>query len=290
MTALSVQDSTNAAPPGSRGDVYLFATCLIDLMTPQGGLDAIRLLEKIGYRVHFPAGQSCCGQPAYTSGYATAAREVAAAQLGLFPQPWPVVVLSGSCGGMMHQHWPALFAGTPQAAQAEAVAKRVVEFATFVHQVAQVEFIDSNPASAPEALALHTSCSARREMQVHESDEALLQGLNVNCQRPARATECCGFGGTFSLRQPEISSAMAADKAAAITATGATTLVAADCGCLLNIAKTLEAQGAAVQAEYIATTLLRRSQGQHRPRATQATRTTAAGTPALAVNTPEVSA
>jgi L-lactate dehydrogenase complex protein LldE len=275
MTALSAQDTTCTAPPLRRGDVYVFATCLIDLMTPQGGLDAIRLLEKIGYRVHFPAGQSCCGQPAYTSGYPEAARQVAAAQLGLFPQPWPIVVLSGSCGGMMHKHWPALFAGTKYAATAEAVARRVVEFATFVHQVAQVEFVDCDPASAPETLALHTSCSARREMQVHESDEALLQGLNVNCQRPARATECCGFGGTFSLRQPEISSAMAADKAAAVQATGAKTLVAADCGCLLNIAKTLEAQGADVQAEYIATTLLRHSQGQHRARAAAVADTTA---------------
>ena len=93
--------------------VYFFATCVVDLMAPQAGMDAIALLRDAGLRVEFPQAQSCCGQPAYTSGYTDEARTVAAAQLDLFPEAWPIVVPSGSCAGMMVHHWPRLFAEDP---------------------------------------------------------------------------------------------------------------------------------------------------------------------------------
>ena len=93
--------------------VYFFATCVVDLMAPQAGMDAIALLRDAGLRVEFPQAQSCCGQPAYTSGYTDEARTVAAAQLDLFPEAWPIVVPSGSCAGMMVHHWPKLFAADP---------------------------------------------------------------------------------------------------------------------------------------------------------------------------------
>ena len=113
-------------------DVYFFATCLVDLFLPEAGLDAVTLLEQEGVRVHVPAGQSCCGQPAYSSGQRDEAQAVARAQLALFPQAWPIVVPSGSCGGMMRHHWPQLFEGTPDEALARQVAARVVELHDFL--------------------------------------------------------------------------------------------------------------------------------------------------------------
>jgi len=106
-------------------DVYLFGTCVIDLFMPQAGLDAVRVLEAAGVTVHYPRGQSCCGQPAWSSGNPDEARAVARAQLDLFPEPWPIVVPSGSCAGMMHKHWPELFRDDPVAgSRAQAVAGR----------------------------------------------------------------------------------------------------------------------------------------------------------------------
>ncbi|MDZ5456015.1 (Fe-S)-binding protein [Azohydromonas lata] len=231
-------------PPGqSRPQrVYFFSTCLIDVMAPQAGMDAIALLRGAGVEVDFPQAQSCCGQPAYTSGYTDEARRVALAQLELFPEPWPIVVPSGSCAGMMVHHWPRLFADDAAlAARAQAVAQRVVEFSAFARDVlglAEVAPADVAATAAPLSLkvALHTSCSARREMGTHEPSQALLCALpGVEIVEQARVAECCGFGGTFSARHPAISGAMVHDKLNSIRDCGAYVLVSADCGCLLNL-------------------------------------------------------
>ncbi|MDE2454017.1 MAG: (Fe-S)-binding protein, partial [Burkholderiales bacterium] len=108
--------------------VYFYATCVVDLMAPGAGYDAIELMRGAGIEVDFPRAQSCCGQPAYSSGYLDEARRVARAQLALFPEPWPIVVPSGSCASMMAHDWARLFAGAADAAQAQAVAARVIEF------------------------------------------------------------------------------------------------------------------------------------------------------------------
>ena len=226
---------TGAARPASRPrDVYFFATCVIDQFYPQAGLDAIRLLEREGITVHFPADQTCCGQPAYTSGFHDEARQVAQRQMDLFPEPWPVVVPSGSCGGMMKHHYPALFAGDPvRKAQAEALSDRIFELTDFLLNVLGLQLEDRGD---PTSVVLHTSCSARREMGVHITGRALLDQLtNVSVARQEHEAECCGFGGTFSVRQPEISAAMVEDKVNALKATGAERVVSADCGCLMNI-------------------------------------------------------
>ena len=117
-------------------DIYFFATCVVDQFFPGAGLDAITLLEREGIRVHFPEEQTCCGQPAYTSGFPDEARKVAAHQLTLFPENWPVVVPSGSCAGMMKHHYPTLFAADPaRKAQAEALSSRIYEFTDFLVNV-----------------------------------------------------------------------------------------------------------------------------------------------------------
>ena len=227
----------NTAPrtyPPKPTDVYLFATCLVDQFMPQAGLDTIALLEREGLRVHFVPQQTCCGQPAYSSGYPQEARAVALQQLQLFTEDWPVVVPSGSCAGMMVQHYPELFADDAALhAQALALVARVFELSEFLVHVAHFQQPDRG---GPCTVALHTSCHARRMMDAHSTSSALLQSLSqVTVVQQARSEECCGFGGTFALLHPEISAAMVGDKVAALQATGAATVVSADCGCLLNI-------------------------------------------------------
>lgn len=219
---------------GRPKDVYFFATCVVDQFYPSAGLDAIRLLEREGLTVHFPEDQTCCGQSAYTSGFPDEARKVARKQIELFPQPWPVVVPSGSCAGMMKHHYPTLFADEPATkAKAEELSSRIYEFTDFLVHVLGYEPKD---LGAPAKVVLHTSCSARREMGVHLTGRALLDKLGqVTVLQQGHEAECCGFGGTFSVRHPEISGAMVKDKVAALKATGAEKVVSADCGCLMNI-------------------------------------------------------
>lgn len=243
---------------GVPSDVYFYATCLVDLFQPDAGLDAVRLLEKLGLRVHFPADQTCCGQPAYTSGYPEQARAVAQAQLDLFPQPWPVVIPSGSCTGMMRHHYPKLFADDAALlAKSQALAGRMYELSEFLSQVLK---LDTRTFSGrPAKIALHTSCSARRETGAFAETRKLLgQMADVSLVTHDHESECCGFGGTFSLRSPDISSAMAGDKLASLQATGAEGFITGDCGCMLNLNHSAQAQGEAFRGRHLASFLLER--------------------------------
>ena len=231
---MSPNHSTRRSYPSKPTDVYLFATCLVDQFSPQAGLDTVNLLEREGIRVHYPEAQTCCGQPAHSSGYPDEARAVALAQLNLFVEPWPVVVPSGSCGGMMRSHYPHLFQGDPELhARAVELSERVFELSEFLVHVVNFNHVDRG---SPCSIALHTSCHARRQMGVHETSAALLDNLGqVQVLEQARIEECCGFGGTFALLYPDISEAIVTDKVASIKSTGAQCVVSADCGCLLNI-------------------------------------------------------
>ncbi|WP_424192438.1 (Fe-S)-binding protein [Ampullimonas aquatilis] len=232
--------------------IYFFATCVIDMFMPQAGMDAITVLQQAGIHVEFPQAQSCCGQPAYTSGFPEEARRVAAAQLDLFPEDFPIVVPSGSCGGMIKHHWPKLFADDPaQLAKAQAIAARVVEFSELVLQFPDTFWSTATPQI--QKIVLHTSCSARREMGSLTTGVAVLRKLpGVQLQMQDHESECCGFGGTFSVKHPAVSAAMAEDKLAAIRATGCEQFVSADCGCLLNLNHTLEKQGDSLRGVHIA--------------------------------------
>lgn len=250
--------------PAAPAHAYLFATCLVDLFVPEAGLDAVRLLEREGLTVHYPRGQSCCGQPAYSSGNPDEARRVAAAQLDLFAEPWPVIVPSGSCAGMIRHHWPALFADDPvHGPKARAIAERTYELAEFLVHVLDVR-LDTAVASAghDERVVLHTSCAARREMGTRVHGVALVDALpDVTRIEHERESECCGFGGTFSLKHPDISGAMVRDKVASACATGCDRLVSADCGCLLNIGHAAAKAGAPLPVEHLASFLWRRTAG-----------------------------
>ena len=162
-----------AVSDGKPTDVYFFGTCLLDIFMPEAGMDAITLIEQQGIRVHFPMAQSCCGQPAFSSGHPKDSFEVAKTQLELFPNPWPVVVPSGSCGGMMKHHWPTLFKGSIYERMANEISERVVEFTHFLLAVGY----EPQDKGQPSKVAVHTSCSARREMNVHLSGWALVNKL-----------------------------------------------------------------------------------------------------------------
>ncbi|RRW10896.1 (Fe-S)-binding protein [Stutzerimonas stutzeri] len=246
--------------PAKPSQVYLFGTCVVDLFYPEAGLDAIRLLEREGLTVHFPQGQTCCGQPAYTTGYTDEARKVARAQLDLFANDWPVVVPSGSCAGMLRHHYLDLFKDEPQTLKkAQALAERTFELAEFLLNVCKVELKD---AGTPTKVALHTSCSARREMNTHLHGRALLAQLGqVERVEHDHESECCGFGGTFSVRMPDISGAMVLDKTRALKESGAHQVVSADCGCLMNINGSLEKQRESLRGQHLASFLWQRTGG-----------------------------
>ncbi len=245
--------------PAKPQKVYFYGTCLIDLFYPEAGMAGIQLLEREGIEVVFPRDQTCCGQPAYTSGYHDEARAVAAAQLDLFPEDWPIVVPSGSCGGMMRKHYPDLFKGLPQAEQATSVASRVWELTDFLLNVCHIKLQD---LGQPVTVAMHTSCSARREMGIAEVGPKLLKQLaNVTLVEQVRAEECCGFGGTFAVRHPEISGAMVTDKVTSLVNAGAPEFVTTDCGCLMNIAGCAEKSDRPLSGQHILSFLWQRVSG-----------------------------
>ncbi|WP_122582275.1 (Fe-S)-binding protein [Pseudomonas viridiflava] len=241
--------------------VYLFGTCVVDLFFPDAGMDAIHLLEREGIEVDYPQAQSCCGQPAYTSGYTDQAREVARAQLALFKGDDPVVVPSGSCAGMFREHYPDLFKDEPEMLKhVQHLAARTYELTEFLLHVCKTRL---NDHGQPTRIALHTSCSARREMNTHlHARELLAQLGNVERVDHDHESECCGFGGTFSVRMPDISGAMVADKTRALKESGADQILTADCGCLMNINGSLEKQRESIRGQHLASFLWQRTGGR----------------------------
>jgi L-lactate dehydrogenase complex protein LldE len=238
--------------------VYFFGTCLIDLCYPQAGMAGIQLLQREGVQVIYPQSQSCCGQPAYNAGFPEEARKVARQQLKAFPRDYPIVIPSGSCGGMLKHHYPRLFAGEPEAAAAQRFASRVSELSEFLVTVLDVKLEDRGQ---PIRVTWHSSCSALREMRVIDHSKSLLRQLkNVELIELQRERECCGFGGTFSVKQPELSAAMVGDKVADIEQTGASMVLSGDCGCLMNIGGALKHRNIAIPARHVAEFLLERTQ------------------------------
>lgn len=236
---------------------YFYGTCLVDLFFPDAGMAGIQLLQRAGVEVVFPEGQTCCGQPAYNCGFFEEARAVARTQIALFPEDLPVVLPSGSCAGMMKHHYPDLFRGQPEEAAAVAFSARVYELTQFLVDVLDVKLAD---LGQPVKVTWHSSCHALRDLGLKGQPQALLGQLaNVELAPLARERECCGFGGTFSVRHPEISGAMACDKAADALSTGASVVLSTDGGCLLNVKGVLEVQDAPVRVQHIAEFLWERT-------------------------------
>jgi len=229
--------------------IALLVTCLVDLFRPSVGFAAVKLLEQAGCSVDVPRAQTCCGQPAYNSGAKAEAKAIARRGIAAFAGYDYVVVPSGSCAGMVRIHYPELFADEPETlGKAVELAARTYELVSFLVDVRGVSAVT---AGCPQTATYHDSCSGLRELGVKAQPRRLLAtvaGLKLN-ELPG-AEICCGFGGTFAVKYPEISDKMATDKIADIAATGAACVLAGDLGCLLQIAGKLSRAGSPVEARH----------------------------------------
>lgn len=234
-----------------RPEVALFVTCLVDLFRPVVGFAAVALLERAGCTVSVPAAQTCCGQPAFNSGDRADTKAIAAQTIEAFEGYDYVVAPSGSCGGMIAKHYEELFDDD------SALATRARDLAGRTHEL--ISFLVDVRGTTDAAVAYdgvvtyHDSCSGLRELGVKQQPRALLsavEGLQLN-ELPG-AEICCGFGGTFCVKYPDISNNMVGDKTADIEATGADTVLAGDLGCLMNMAGKLSRGGSKICARHVA--------------------------------------
>jgi len=234
--------------------VGLFVTCLVDMHRPSVGFAAIKLLEQAGCRVEVPRAQTCCGQPAYNSGDRRTARDLAVGILEALKGYDYVVVPSGSCGGMLKHHMPHLFDDDPnQRAEADALASRVFELVSFLTDVLGVK--DTGSARIDATVTYHDSCSGLRELGIKQQPRDLLKAAGATVVEMAEPEICCGFGGMFCVKYPEISVRMVSDKTKDIVATGADMLLAGDLGCLLNMAGRLQREGHPTHVRHVAEVL-----------------------------------
>jgi L-lactate dehydrogenase complex protein LldE len=238
----------------SKPRVALFVTCLVDLYRPSVGFAAIRLLEQAGCQVEVPPVQTCCGQPAFNAGDRATARDLARNLVDAFAGYDHVVAPSGSCTGMIAHHFPSLFDDDPQyRAKAADLAVRTHELVSFLRDVMGVQKVD---ARFDGTVTYHDSCAGLREMGIKAQPRALLGSVaGLALAEMADPEICCGFGGTFCVKYPDISTRMVTDKCRDIAATGADTLLAGDMGCLLNMAGRLKREGSPVQVRHVAEVL-----------------------------------
>lgn len=252
--------------PAPARRVGLFVTCLVDLYRPSTGFAAVRLLEAAGCEVAVPEGQTCCGQPAFNSGDTGTARAIARPVVGRFEGFDHVVAPSGSCAGMIRRHLPGLFAGDAKwRERAERLAGRTWELTSFLTDVCgaggEGRGFDGRDdgVQAPRGVrraTYHDSCSGLRELGVREQPRRLLAGVaGLDLVEMPDREACCGFGGTFCVKYPEISGRMVEEKVENVTATGADAVLGGDLGCLLNIAGRLGREGRSVRAFHVAEVL-----------------------------------
>src|ERR1700756_4907136 len=234
--------------------VALFVTCLVDLFRPTVGFAAVKLLEEAGCTVEVPRTQTCCGQPAYNSGDRADAKAIAVQVLDAFAGYDHVVVPSGSCAGMIRVHYPELFADDPaNLARVQALAARSWELISFLVDVCRIEEVT---AYWDREVTYHDACSGLRELGIKLQPRQLLASVaGLRLKELPGAEVCCGFGGTFCIKYPEISDKMVTDKEADIVATGAEAVLSGDLGCLLNIAGKLSRQGRRIEVRPIAEVL-----------------------------------
>ncbi len=234
--------------------VALFVTCLVDLHRPSVGFASIALLEAAGCTVEVPRAQTCCGQPAYNAGDRATARDLAAGLITAFSAYDYIVVPSGSCGGMLAKHMPHLFDDDPNLrAKADQLAAKTYELTSFLVDVMK---FTPTPPPLPVTATYHDSCAGLRELGVKAQPRALLGAVpGLTLTEMTEPEICCGFGGTFCVKYPDISTRMVAEKTADIAATGAELLLAGDMGCLLNMAGRLSREGAPVEVRHVAEVL-----------------------------------
>ena len=231
----------------------LMVTCLGDLFYPEVGVRIVRLLRRLGVTVDFPAGQTCCGLPLFNSGYHAGAAAVARRTVPLFRDAEHVVVPSGSCAWMVKHEYPGLMKEPAQRAEAESLVSRTYELSQFlVNVLGRTRF----RSAIAGRVTYHDSCHLRRGLGESESPRTLLRNLDGAefVELPA-SDECCGFGGSFAVRLPEVSSSIVDRKLANVEATGASCLVACDAGCLMQMSGRLRRRKSPIRAVHLAEVL-----------------------------------
>jgi L-lactate dehydrogenase complex protein LldE len=228
-------------------------TCLGDMFYPEVGETIVRLLRRLGVSVDFPAGQTCCGLPLFNSGYHTEAAAVARRTLKVFGDTEAVVVPSGSCAWMVKHEYPGLLTGPEERTAAEKLAGRTHELSQFlVKRLGRRQF----RSAIAGRLTYHDSCHLLRGLHESESPRALLRELaGAEFVELAGSDECCGFGGSFSVRLPDVSTAILDKKLANVEASGADCVVACDAGCLMQMRGGLSRRGSRVRAVHLAEVL-----------------------------------
>jgi L-lactate dehydrogenase complex protein LldE len=231
-------------------NLLLMITCLGDVIRPEAGKATVRLLRRLGHTIDFPAEQTCCGQPMYNSGYADLAREQARHTIRVFESDDPVVVPSGSCAAMVKVEFPHLLHDDPKwHPRALALAARTYELSDFL--VNKLGVVDVG-AKFAGTVTYHYACHLR---MLNQQDEVvrLIEHVEGATYVPlTRQDQCCGFGGSFSVRYPKISGAMVDDKSACILQTKADMVVSTDAGCLMNIGGLLHRRGEQVEVRHFA--------------------------------------
>jgi L-lactate dehydrogenase complex protein LldE len=247
----------NPAARATKPRVALFITCLVDQFFPRIGEGLVQVLRRLGVEVTFNPAQTCCGQPAFNTGYRREAREVAARLLDLFDDADYVVAPSGSCTAMVRVFYPELFANDPERLRkVERLHSRFLEFSEFLVKVLEVEDVG---ASFPHRVAYHDSCHLLRELQVETEPRRLIRAVRgVELLELGDHQLCCGFGGTFSVKFPEVSVALGEEKLRAVAASGAEYVVANDAGCLMHLAGVIHRQGLPLRTMHLAELLAKR--------------------------------
>jgi len=232
--------------------VTLFIPCFVDLMYPKVGISMVQVLERLGHTVECPEEIACCGQPAFNSGYWDEARAVAMKALERLRHSEIVVIASGSCGAMLHNFYPQLFAGTPHEQAAVDLAKRCYEFSDFL--VTRLNVTELG-ATFPARVTFHDGCHGLRELNTHEQPRQLLRHVRGLELVEMKEKVCCGFGGTFAAKFPLISTAMGEVKCTLASETGAEYIVSNDSSCLMHIQGVLDRQGIKLKTIHLAEVL-----------------------------------
>jgi L-lactate dehydrogenase complex protein LldE len=238
-----------------RPRVGLFVTCLVDLVRPQVGFAAIKLLERAGCEVIVPSGQTCCGQPAWNAGADRHAADIARQVVQAFETFDYVVAPSGSCAGTLRRHYPEILKKDEKfARRAQQLAAKTYELMQFLVDVRGLSDLDVQVGGT---LCYHDSCSSLRDLGVKEQPRKLLASLGAGeiCELKDGQV-CCGFGGLFAVKYPDISERMADDKIADAVASGARTLTGADLGCLLHLAGRMKRRGIDMEVRHAAEILV----------------------------------
>lgn len=234
--------------------VGLFVTCLVDLMRPSVGFAAATLIERAGCTVVVPAAQTCCGQPAYNSGDADTARDLALQTVRAFAGCDFVVAPSGSCAAMLRIHYPALFKGRGDVEfEIEAFAERVHELTSFL---VNVRGATETGARFEGRVVHHDACSGLRELDIRAEPRRLLAAVaGLELVEAPETTACCGFGGLFSVKYPEISTAICDRKIEDLRSAAPDLVTAGDLGCLMNLAGRLRRSGVPLPCRHVAEVL-----------------------------------